>query len=479
MNSMEIAIVDRSRLADILRGVGSPAAAGVDIVDGQFTRPLNATSVGVGYCDGYLSSLPHFIVVPGADRREFFAWVNTFCPFVTPLSQWCRVVTQRELADAQATRTRPEYGGAVAAWAGAMIGEAVLHMRTGGKLAQLSTAALHSCATFVAARAFGLWEDRNLRVVAVERFGTARGILGCAERGLPSSDYERAWEVLEVLSGREGGMRQGGLWEEDVTVAACVDIRRTGFVSKGTMTKVLERLVWSDDYLEFERVGAEQRLRIFDTAVERLERMRESSRSLQALAEFTVAYFAARIGGGASGHIGLLERIIGLRPMVAIWYGVASALHRPEVWGPEFGGLGRLALKELTFPWRFGDPPRCDIAIDELTALVEPSRRDGSLRFRGAMRKAVNVEVALGVNGTVPLTWAAEDDGGAARVETMRGELAELNRHLAAATESAKRLNEGYGSAGAGKNASKSGVRKGAKRSRAGEGRRGVREEGS
>ena len=205
MNSMEIAVVDRSRLADILRGVRGSVAAAVDSAEGQLSRPLNVGSVGVGYCDGHLSSLPHFIVVPGTDRREFFAWVNTFCPFVTPLSQWCRVVTQRELADAQASRGRPEYGGAMAAWAGAIIGEAALHMRTGGNLAQLSTVALHTCATFVAARAFGLWENRNLRVVAVERFGATRAILGAPERDLPSSEYERAWEVLEVLSGRKAG----------------------------------------------------------------------------------------------------------------------------------------------------------------------------------------------------------------------------------------------------------------------------------
>ena len=474
MNSMQIAVVERSQLADILRGVGGSGAAAIDIADGELTRPLNAGSVGVGYCDGDLTNLPHFIVVPGSERRDFFAWVNTFCPFVTPLSQWCRVVTQRELAEARAARVPPKYGDGVAAWAGAMIGEAALHMGTGGKLAQLSIAALHTCDTFVAARAFGLWEDRDRRVVATERFGAARAILGGMERDVRAADYERAWEVLEVLSGGEGRVRQGGLWEEDWTVAGCEDIRRTGFVGKGTMTKVLDRLGWSEDYLEFEKVGAEQRLRIFDGAFECLGRMRESSRSAEALAAFTVGYFAARIGGGAAGHIRLLDGIIGRHPMVAIWYGVTSALYRPDVWGAEFGGLGRLVLRELAFPWRFSDPPRCDIAVDELATLVDPGRRSVSLRFRGSMHKVVNVEVALGVNGAVRLPWAAEDAGERAPVQAIRGELAELNRHLTAATESARRLNEGYGSSGGGKTGSKSEVQKRTKRSRAGEKRGGV-----
>ena len=479
MKSMRIAVVERSELADILRGVGAAGGAATDIADGEVTKLLRAGSVGVGYCDWELTNLPHFIVVQESERRDFFAWVNTYCPFVTPLSQWCRVVTERELTDAGAARVPPRYGGAVAAWAGAMIGEAVLHMGTGGKVAQLPIAALHTCGTFVAARAFGLWEDRDSRIVATEGFRVARALLGSTERGVRAADFERAWEVLEVLSGWKGRVRQGGFWEEDWTVAACEDIQRTGFVGKGTMTKVVERLGWSGDYLEFEKGGAEQRLRIFDRAVEQLGRMGESSGSVETLAAFTVGYFAARIGGGASGHIGLLDGIVSRRPMVAIWYGLTSALYRPEVWGAEFGGLGRLAVRELALPWRFGDPPRCDVAVDELAAVVDPGRRSASLRFRGAMRKMVNVEVTLGVNGAIRLPWAAEDDSEGAALQAIRGELAELNRHLTAATESAKRLNERYGSSTGGKTGSKDGVRKRTRRSRAGEKKGGAREDES
>ena len=475
MKSMRIAVVERSQLADILRGVGAAGAAATDISDGEVSKPFRAGSVGVGYYDWEITKLPHFIVVQESERRDFFAWVNTYCPFVTPLSQWCRVVTERELTDAGAARVPPRYGGAVAAWAGAMIGEAILHMGTGGKVAQLPIAALHTCGTFVAARSFGLWEDPDSRIAATERFRGARALLGSTERGVRAADLARAWEVLEILSGWKDRVRQGGLWEENWTVAACEDIQRTGFVGKGTMTKVVERLGWSGDYLEFEKAGAEQRLRIFDGAVERLGRMRESGESVETLAAFTVGYFAARIGGGATGHIGLLDGIVGRRPMVAVWYGVASALYRPEVWGAEFGGLGRLAVRELALPWRFCDPPRCDVAVDELASLVEPRRRSASLRFRGAMRKMVNVEVALGVNGAIRLPWAAEDDGEGVVGQAFQAELAELNRHLTAATESARRLNEGCGGSAGGK----SGARKRTRRARAGEKRGRAREEES
>lgn len=461
MSNMEVSIVDRSRLADVLRGVGRSSSGVVRVTDGRLGEKLSAGSVGVGYCGGDFLGLPQFIVIPGSDRKEFFAWVNTFCPFVTPLSQWCRVVTQGELSQAVGARGWPEFGGTMAAWAGAMVGEAVLHMKTGAKLEQLSTAALRACATFVAARAFGLWEDRKVRAMAVERLAAARGMLGGAGGGLLLADWETAWGVLEELGGREGGMRQGGLWKEDLTVSACMDIRSTGFVSKETMGRIVGRLGWSEEFVEFEDVGAERRLRIFDAAVVCLERMGRNRGSREALGEFAVGYFAARIGGAASERVGLVENTRAWRPMVVVWYGVISALHRPEVWGAEFGGLGRLALRELAFPWRFCDPPGCDIAVEELAALREPGRKGMAPGFRSAMRRVVNVEVALGVEGAVPLGGAVEEHGGGGGgVEAMGAELVELNRHLAAATESARRLDQVYGSVSGAGGAVKSGVRK-------------------
>lgn len=476
MRSMRIAVVERSQLADVLRGVGAVADKATQVAGAQLSELLRRGTVGVGYSDWELTSLPHFVVVRESERRDFFAWVNTYCPFVTPLSQWCHVVTERELTDATAARVPPRYGGTVAAWAGAMIGEAVLHMGTGGRVAQLPVAALHTCGTFVAARAFGLWEDRDSRRVATERFRTARSLLGGTARDVRAGDLERAWEVLETLSGRKGGVRRGGFWEEDWTVAACEDIQRTGFVGNGTMTEVVERLGWPGDYLEFEKAGAEQRLRVFDGAVERLGRVGERDGSLEALAAFAVGYFAARIGGGPSGHIGLLDGIVSRHPMVAIWYGLTSALYRPEVWGAEFGGLGRLAVRELAQPWRFGDPPRCDVAVDELASLVDPGRRSTSLRFRGAMRKMVSVQVALGVDGAIPVPPAEEDGGEETALQDIRGELAELTGHLIAATEGARRLHERYGGFSGGKTGSKNGVRKRTRRSRASERRGGSRE---
>ena len=131
--------------------------------------------------------------------------------------------------------------------------------------------------------------------------------------------------------------------------------------------------------------------------------------------------------------------------MLALWFGMISALYRPDVWGVEFDGLARIATKELEFPLRFDDPPRCDINYDELTALVDPGEFSKMVGFRGAMRRALNVEVALGVNGLVRIPEIAEEDSSTVVSPNIVEELVELRRSLRASTESVDRLEYAFG----------------------------------
>ena len=446
MNKLQAAIAERGELADALRGVGNCRAGMMEIQGGRLPVRLRSPRVGVGYVDGRSRSLPQFVVIPDADRREFFAWVSTYCPFATPLTQWCRVVDEGELARMQSLEVVPRYGSVASAWAGAIIGESILHLGAGGKFSELSVTALQARASFVAARAFGLWGSDKARIAAMEQYESARNILGVASRGPNLKEHQEFWTILETLSSETGTRSPEFDLQLRLIIEACDDIRKTSFVSRPTMLKMMEELGWSEKLAEFEQCGAEQRVALFDKAAEGLVRFeRGVHQSLRALGEFMVAYFAARIGGSASAHMPLLTRLVGSHPMVALWYGVASALYKPEIWGAEFDGLGRLTLKELAFPLRFDDPPRCDIAVDELVVLVDPDADFQSLRFRGAMRKALNVEVALGVNVIVPLSLPPEQVSTVASGGPPPSELADILGHLTAATEGVTRLRDVYG----------------------------------
>lgn len=404
MRELKVAVTQRGLLADVLRGHRSLFMDAVEIDKQNPSIKLRKNEVGVGYLDRHSDPLPHYLVVSAAERRDFFAWMNTYCPFATPLSQWCRVVSDDEFHDLRTLAIVPTYGRAKSAWGGAIIGEALIHIGTGAKVPQISIAALQSCTSFIAARAYGLWRSANARLAAVERYERARDTLGVGNRIVDMLRYEVLWAVLDQLSEDMSDRSSDQSLPIRLAVQCCMDIRKTGFVGETIMSSVAADLGWPSEIVTFEKSGAEERISLFDSAVERL--MGISSNAPQgrlALVELIVAYFAARIGGGSSDHVMLLDRVLQGYPMVAVWYGLVSGLYRPEVWGAEFGGLARLAVRELSFPFRFDDPPRCDVAFDELEVLVEPGVERGALRFRGATRRALNVEVAPGVTGMIRL----------------------------------------------------------------------------
>ena len=444
MSSVKIAIIDRASLADVLRGVLNARTHAVEIHDGQLVNRFRSPSVGIGYIDNQVDTLPCFVVLPDKNHEEFYAWVSSYCPFALPLSQWCRVVTVDELARLPSMVIVPQYGDAVTAWAGATVGEAILHMGIGIDLSPISVSALQSCASFVAARAFGLWRSKEILSSSVQRYESVRKLLGVAERRLNPLEYQELWTVLEILSDGPSRRDPDESAQVELAVQSCRDIQESGFVSEPTMLKVLEALRWPKVLKTFQREGAERRVVLFDEAADNLRRSTDRKRRrTKALEEFMVAYFAARVGGGGSGHLMLLERLVGEHPMLTVWYGVASALHRPEVWGAEFGGLGRLALKELTFPLRIDERPRCDIAFDELLTIVGPRPEIERLGFRGATRRALNVEVASGVSGLVGLSVWAEQEAATSGAKLEQAVLNELVAHLGMARECVKRLQEG------------------------------------
>ena len=255
MKTMRVAVVERVKLADILRGIGRPDSVAMDIGDAQLIAEPGPFRVGIGYVDGRFEAPPHFVVVPGPDRREFFAWVNTYCPFVTPLSQWCRVVTEPELALVRKARV-PSYGGVEAAWAGAVIGEAVLRLGTGRRLAEMTTTALQTCATFVAARARGLWGVDDARWEWMAQYETARRTLGVGDRDSSLSNYRTVWEVLDALSDEGNEVVQAMEWRKRLIVQACADIRKMGFVREGTMLEVVGELGWPTVYHGIRKDGS-------------------------------------------------------------------------------------------------------------------------------------------------------------------------------------------------------------------------------
>ncbi|MYI68256.1 MAG: hypothetical protein F4103_05735 [Boseongicola sp. SB0673_bin_14] len=310
-----------------------------------------------------------------------------------------------------AVERMPSYGSVATAWAGAAIGEAIL--RLGGRVSgrHVSTAVLQSCTTFVAARAFGLWGSDGMRQ-AIARYEHARELLGSPPAGVSKRGYEEVWSVLETLSGGafESSQSLPLSLASELAMVCCRDIQGDGFIGSDKLNAAISALGWPGEFTKYETSTAEQRLEMFDQALVYSERQdRIAKYEVSVLADFIIAYFADKISGSGSAHIHLIEGLLSRRPMVMLWYGIVSSLYRPGVWGAEFGGLARLAMKELKVPIRLDEAPRSDVSLEELITLVEPTETHQTLGFRGASPRILNVEVSLGVAGAIRLVNGSEE----------------------------------------------------------------------
>ena len=437
-------IVKRADLADVLRGKSGPSGQAVAAQAERLEVRLRTGQVGAVYSKEKLRSLPCMLIVRDGEQRDFFAWVNTYCPFVTPLSQWCRVVGEEELKGMRGIERFPEYGSAVTAWAGAIIGEAIL--RLGGRVgAQIvSVAALQSCSTFVAARAYGLWGGAGMRQASFY-YEEARELLGSPLQRSDISVYEAVWNVLKALDGNVAEAKIGASLSRanELTIECCKDIQRNGFVERKNLLEAVNSLGWVGEFDKYEQGTAEERIEIYDQAIANLRKQgRRDEGKSDHLAEFIVAYCAAKISGSGSTHIRLIEELLSSHPMTVLWYGVASALSQPDIWGPEFSGLARLATRELEFPVRLDEAPRSDVSMEELRTLVEPTGNYSTSGFRGASPRVLSVELSLGVVGVIRLVDGGEEylkSSGARTNEEALWRIRQVIDGLRSATEEAKR----------------------------------------
>ena len=402
--STTIATVERGRLADLLRGIGRPRRIPLEDDFRRNTKKLKKNTVGVGFCGNKDNPQIRFMVIPGNDRREFFAWMNTYCSFATPLSQWCHVLTEREFKDLTSLQIFPNYRETIAAWAGVAIGETYLRLNAPKNLDGVSLTLVESCISFAVARSFGLWGNLSERLRISEKFQTARKLLGAPAVNEVEFGIEDVWNVLERVASKTSSEKHADKPCNQLIVQSCIDIQNTGFVCKATLQKILDKLGWPKEFIAFESGGAEERLSIFDNATSNLVSSVDGQKEDQRpLAEFIVAYLAARIGGStASGRLAHVSELLDYHPTVALWFGLASALFRPLTWGVEFGGLAMVVIKQLSAPLRIDDPPQCDITLDELKSLIDPNEIPQLVRVRGASLRTLCVELENGTNVAIP-----------------------------------------------------------------------------
>lgn len=353
-------------------------------------------TVGVWSDNLSLATGPDFLLLGDSDEREFFAWVSTYMPHVFPITQNCRIFTQKTFNSFIQGIRYPEFGGSLPAWSGLVVGECLAQRGDSLDVSHLPLNACLATFSYAAGRARGLWGDE---FEDSPSFG-ARAELIVAQvektpRRLRAKDIDPAWHMLLSIS--QVHPDRTSLYGPgfDVLLRATRNVHNNGELNPNDFAKLAQFFPPARNLEQLPRASAETRVRIFDDI---LASVGPTSNADNNVAAFTIAWAALSIGGGSTEHIRLLEPLRESMPMTIVWFCLLSGLMHERGWDRGFAGIARLVSRELAYSFNSFDAPRADVSWNEAMFLMADGAGSSMFRdVRRAQQRALSVELLPGV----------------------------------------------------------------------------------
>lgn len=327
-NELEWRRADRERLVDVMFGDPS-AVRSCKRVD----RPSASGSfafVGFG-TDVPASTIrrPSLVVVPDRSAIDLFAWVRTYSPQVTPLSQFCRVLGWEEWSSLEGAGSGHGDGGErrTDRWASLILGEGLAQLGH-GDVGRFPLASAKYCLSSVAARV----EVQGLRSAVLqrclERLDSLEGDERLVKRRLSISDLRPMWSVLAETG------------SQPLTLSDAVEVMARA--ASGPAPTLWPADASGPDSQLFDE-SVEERVRAYRELSDRLSiaRVRDQPRAASALA------LAAFLVGRGTSHGFLLERSGPLFPQAQTWFGFVAGVLGADYWDPSWARASKTIEREL------------------------------------------------------------------------------------------------------------------------------------
>jgi hypothetical protein len=298
------------------------------------------------------SNLPNVLLMPSKDKKDFFAWANSYLK-IKPITAFVRVVDFEVL---ESLDLKPKDQDR---WLRAIIGlvltEALTYLEQ--STAKLSLRACEGTYSFAVGKS--LLQVQGVKGVTHtgRNWFRSREALGNKSSRLALFHLQGVWSVIVQLIDSSTSPSD----VPPVIITSCRHLFETG-----ELTDADWRELTKDTHLY------DLRLVMQDIREERVRLLEEFLRSLSTQSRenidmaFLVGYLVSMIAPGTLDHWRLLASVKTSIPTVGLWYGLCVGL-RPANRLLSYGsGLGRLIERELHRKVDILEQPTCDIDVEEL-----------------------------------------------------------------------------------------------------------------
>lgn len=348
---------------------------------------------------------PVAIVAREEDFRRLCGRFAQLRSDLSPLTAWCHLISPKLFDALESARREPDLGGFEAAWTGLVVAEAQLLSE--GPLTELRIPACLGTQTFAIARARALWGDVSQADI-VRRFEEANRLVKVdkpQDRGESRAVRVRsALEPIRIcLAGSFPG-RRATVESDLLPILASLEELREARRNKDKdeaerfVRPLLHVLPEAEEFFGLRDISPEQRLRMFDQLVSKLNGAGEHRLSLRRNALALLAGYLSTVAAGGTPTLSLAESNAQRFPEITGWAYVVGGIGERVLWTSSFDGLGRFVARELMRPLAIEEPPACDFAWDEASVLIDPKLQDPLVHLRIKFGTLATIALLPGVN---------------------------------------------------------------------------------
>lgn len=374
----------KDKLPDALLSSSPPIELGGKLVSNPAYNTLEIT-IGYFDCEMQLDcALPGVIVLPANASAELLSWLKTYAPDTSPLSQFSRVLSNKEFKLYKiSTVTRQSRIDFLQRWPSLILGEIFAQGEVDTTIDSLPLSRCLASYSNTIAKATITHNDKTLYDLCVERLEAAEMDRRFVSRTLKLRDLKPVWSKIDAH------------WDSGNVITKIVDIFAHSEGSVSDLFDTGSKITQLVDYPELLSDSIEARVISFRKLIrDLLERLDSPSNKDGMAAMFATAAFLV---GRSTSHIFLLKGVDKLLPSVYAWFGLIAGIVGPRYWEVEWTRAAKGIEKNLRTKLDWSEPNQSDLSWTEYEWLTETYRNASPfVELPKQLPKVLSIEILPG-----------------------------------------------------------------------------------